>query len=296
LNQIHAPVSEGVEAMTNNRIATEQRDKEIIIEFSGGIDSLYAAHHLAPQYERIHLLTFNKGYLHFATRANSRNVELLRSLHGAEKFVHRFISVKDIFKRMAVESFRETSAKYGNETAWCIPCRASMGLAAIVYALEHGITRFTDGANWEQAPDGVKILSTADNYPEFLDVIKEFARGYNVFYVPVLYRLNTREERRRELIELGAKIDFNSMERTKKSLFDLFNPRFYKRAQPLCLSGYILHWKRNLFNVQEETSPENVVESIRPKLETIGRAYIESHLGHHPAAPAPGFGTNALSG
>jgi len=252
--------------------------KEVVIQFSGGIDSLYAAHYLASKYDRIHLMTFNKGYLHFALKANQANINLLKSLHGEDKFVYSFIDIKDLFKEMAVKAYKETKSQYGNEIAWCVPCRASMMLRSIIYALENEIPEFTDGANWEQAPDGERVLVTADNYPEFLEVIKNFAREYKVGYLPVLYDLNTRKERRDELLGLGAKIDFNSLDRKKKSIFDIFNKNFYKRYQPICLSGYLIHWKRNFFNVKEEMTAEMTVNSIKPKLETIGKKYISDYF------------------
>ncbi len=249
--------------------------KEVILEFSGGIDSLYAAHYLAQKYDKVHLLTFNKGYLHFALKANKINVDLLRNLHGEDKIAYQLIDIKPFFKQMAVRSYKETKNEYGNEIAWCIPCRASMALGSIVYALENDIREFTDGANWEQAPDGEKLLVTADNYPEFLEIIKKFAEKYGVYYLPILYDLNSRRERRDILIELGAKIDFNSLDRKKKSLFDIFNRNFYRRVQPICLSGYLVHWKRNFFNVKEDTTAEKVTSSIKPKMENIGTTLIE---------------------
>ncbi|MCD6192611.1 MAG: hypothetical protein J7L26_03980 [Candidatus Aminicenantes bacterium] len=252
--------------------------KEVILQFSGGIDSLYAAHYLASRYDKIHLLTFNKGYLHLALKANRINVELLQKIHGPEKFVHKIMDIKNFFKELGVKTYRETKKKYGNETAWCIPCRASMALGSIVYALEHNIPFFTDGANWEQAPNGAKLLVTADNFPEFLEIIKNFARRYKVQYLPILYDLNTRQERRDVLLKLGAKIDFNSLDRQKKSILDIFRRDFYRRVQPICLSGYFIHWKRNFFNIQEDVTPEKVVASLQPKLESLGPKLITEYL------------------
>lgn len=251
---------------------------EVVLEFSGGIDSLYAAHYLAQKYDKIHLLTFYKGYLHFALKANKINIDLLREIHGENKIINRIVDIKSIFKKMAVRSYKETKQKYGNEIAWCIPCRASMAIGSIIYALENNIPEFTDGANWEQAPNGEKLLVTADNYPEFLETIKTFAENYKVHYLPILYDLNSRQERRKILLELGAKIDFNSMDREKKSVFDIFNRDFYRRVQPICLSGYLVHWKRNFFNVQEDTTAEKVVSSIKPKMEEIGKTLIEEYF------------------
>ena len=252
--------------------------KEIIVEFSGGIDSLYAAHYLAEKYDRIHLLTFKKGYLQFALNSNKTNVDLLKKIHGQDRIVHKIIDMKDLFKELAVKSFRETKRKYGSETSWCIPCRAGMAVMSVIYALENGISEFTDGVNWEQRPDGTKLLTTGDNYPEFLETIKEFAQEYKVQYFSVIYDITSREERRDILIKLGATIDFNSLDRPSKSLLDLFNPLFYKRVQPMCISGYLVHWRRNLLKVHEDITAENIVNSIKPKLATSGREYIREYF------------------
>jgi len=253
---------------------------EVILQFSGGIDSLYAAHYLASRYNKIHLLTFNKGYLHFALKANRVNVELLQNIHGKEKFIHKILDIRPFFKELGVKTYRETKDKYGNETAWCVPCRASMALGSIVYALENNIPFFTDGANWEQAPNEEKLLVTADNFPEFLEIIKNFARRYKVQYLPILYDLNTRQERRDVLLKLGAKIDFNSLDRQKKSIFDIFRRDFYRRVQPICISGYLIHWKRNFFNVKEDVTPEKVVAAIQPRLESIGTKLINEYFAN----------------
>lgn len=252
--------------------------KDIIIQFSGGIDSLYAAHYLAPVYDRIHLLTFDKGYLHLALKANRSNVDVLRRIHGEDKFIQTLVDIKGLFKEMGVKSFKESQREFGSEIAWCIPCRASMALGSIIYALENGIAEFTDGANWEQAPDGKKVLTTADNYPEFLECIRSVASSFGLSYLPILYELNTRKERRDTLLSLGAKIDFNSLDKKKKSIFNLFDGDFYKRYQPMCLSGYFIHWKRNFFNVREETTAEMTVQSIRPKLETVGKRLVREYF------------------
>ena len=111
-----------------------------------------------------------------------------------------------------------------------------------------------------------------------MKVLKDFTEEFKVHYVPVLFDLNTRQERREELLKLGAKIDFNSMDRKKKSLLDVFNRDFYSRVQPICLSGYLVHWKRNFFNVKEDTTPEKVVSSIRPKLGGIGTEVIAKYF------------------
>ena len=252
--------------------------KEIVLEFSGGIDSLFAAHTLAAEYDRIHLLTFKKGYLQYGLNASRPNVELLQKLHGKNKYFFKIIDMKHLFQEMAVKTYRKTAREFSNETAWCIPCRASMAVMSICYALENDISEFTDGANGEQAPDGTKLLVTGDNFPEFLEEIRAFAETYDIRYRPVLYDLNTRHERREALKALGATIDFNSLDLGKKSLLDIFHPDFTRRVQPICISGYLVHWRRNILKQPDSTTPQMIVDSIRPKLKNIGGSFIHEYF------------------
>lgn len=253
--------------------------KEAIVQFSGGIDSLYTAYLLGQKYDEIHLLTFDKGYLHFGLNFSNPNIDNLKKILGNENVIFKVIDMKDLFKKMSVKDFFKNSKKYGNETSWCIPCRASMAIMSIIYALENSIPDYTDGANWEQAPDQENLLVTADNFPGYLNLIKELSNLYKVNYFSPVYKLNTREERRELLLDLGFKIDWNSLDVDKpKSLTSIFNRDFYKRYQPMCISGWLIHWKRNFLNKKVNTTEEQVLEFIKPKLDLYGKNYIESYF------------------
>ena len=252
---------------------------EAIIEFSGGIDSLYVSYMLAQKYDRIHLLTFYKGYLHYGLEFCKPNVNNLKRLFGNDKIVDKVINMKPLFKKMTVKGFSKNSKKYGNETSWCIPCRTSMSIMSTIYALEYDIPDYTDGANWEQAPDQDNLLVTADNYPGYLKSIKDFSARYGVNYFSPVYKLNTRKERRDLLLEKGFHIDWNSLDVEKpKALTNFFKKDFYKRYQPMCISGWLIHWRRNLLNIKENVSEEQVLDLINPKLETIGTEYIKNYF------------------
>jgi len=252
---------------------------EAVIQFSGGIDSLYVAYMLAQKYDRIHLLTFYKGYLHFGLNFSEPNIKNLKRLFGEDKIVFKVVNMKSLFKKMAVKNFFKDLKKFGNEISWCIPCRASMTIMSIIYAIENGIRDFTDGANWEQAPDQENLLTTADNYPGYLKLLREFSKTYNVNYFSPVYNLNTRKERRDLLLEKGFYIDWNSLDVEKpKSLKNFVKKDFYKRYQPMCISGWLIHWKRNLFNKKEDVSEEKVLDLVEPKLRNIGKEFIKDCL------------------
>ncbi len=252
---------------------------EVVIQFSGGIDSLYLAYSLSKKYDKVHLLTFNKGYLHFGFNFSKPNIDNLKKILGEDKIVYNLIDMKPLFKEMAVKGFMKNSKKFGNETAWCIPCRASMAIMSILYSIKNDISDYTDGANWEQAPDGEKIIVTADNFPEYLQLIKDYSKKHGINYFSPLYEENTREERRNLLIKLGFKIDWNSLDvENPKALKNFFKKDFYKRYQPMCISGWLMHWKRNLFNKKEEFNIQELVSFIKQKMETVGDEFIKNQL------------------
>jgi len=259
--------------------APRMRSEEVIVQFSGGIDSLYTALFLAKQYKRIHLLTFDKGYLHCGLNFSRPNVRRLEELLGPERVTFEIVDIRPLFREMAMKGLRRNAREYGNEIAWCIPCRASMALSCVLYALEHGIPAFTDGANWEQAPGRETILVTADNYPGYLQLIHDFARDFQVRYFSPVYELNSRQERRRLLLEQGFHIDWNSLDvKRPKSPLNLFNPRYYRRFQPICLSGWLAHWKRNIFHVREDTSEKRVLDFITPRLDRVRRDFFPAYF------------------
>jgi len=257
----------------------QMHSSEVIVQFSGGIDSLYTALFLGEKYTRIHLLTFDKGYLHLGLQYSRPNVERLKQILGPERVVFRVVDTRPLFRELAIRGLRRNAREFGNEIAWCIPCRASMALACILYALENGIPAFTDGANWEQAPGRETILVTADNYPGYLQLIHDFARDFQVNYFSPVYKLNSRHERRRLLLDQGFHIDWNSLDvEHPKSLANLFKAQYYRRFQPICLSGWLAHWKRNLFGVRENTSEEQVLNFITPRLDRMRREFFPDYF------------------
>ncbi|MDY0296819.1 MAG: hypothetical protein RB296_05825 [Acidobacteriota bacterium] len=257
----------------------ETPGEDVIVQFSGGIDSLYTALFLGEKYRRVHLLTFDKGYLHCGLNFSRPNVKRLQEILGPERVIFQIVDIRPLFRELALSQLRRNARDYGNEIAWCIPCRASMALSCMLYALENGIPAFTDGANWEQAPGRETILVTADNYPGYLELIRDFAADFKVDYFSPVYALNSRQERRRLLLEKGFFIDWNSLDVNRpKSVFNLFKPRYYRRYQPVCLSGWLAHWKRNIFHVREDTTQERVLDFIAPRLERIRREFFPAYF------------------
>jgi 7-cyano-7-deazaguanine synthase in queuosine biosynthesis len=237
---------------------------EVALMFSGGIDSLLAAVLLAKEYDKVHLLTFKKGYLEFGLENSRANVERLKALCGEDKFVHRIVNIKPLVRRFSIRTIVPDRFRYGTEVVWCVACRTTMNAAALLYALENNLAAISDGSNREQIPGEKHLTGTAENYPSVVSQLKDFARSYGVEFVTPVYDFGDREERRRKLSELGFEIDYLSRDHSK-GVAGLFRRDFFKRSQPLCLSGWIIHWRRNLFGVPVKQDEAKTREFVARK-------------------------------
>jgi hypothetical protein len=250
---------------------------EVAVLFSGGIDSLLAAVLLLQTYDRVHLVTFDKGYLEFGVKNNRPNVERLKARFGADRVRHEIVDLKNVVKRLGDGNRRGDRRKYNLETRWCVRCRLGMNTGGLIYALEHHLAGFADGSNREQVPSDANLTGTAENYPCIVDRSKAFAADYAVHFLTPTYEFGSREERRKRLGALGFEIDFLSLDHAKK-LSGLMHKDATKRSQPICVSGWIIHWKRNLLGKPVEQNEEMTAAYVAEKQSGAVRGIIRDYL------------------
>ncbi len=250
---------------------------EVAVMFSGGIDSLLAAVLLLQTYDKVHLITFDKGYLEFGVKNNIPNVDRLKAKFGADRVHHEIIDLKKVVKRIAYKKLRKDRKKYNLETRWCVGCRLGMNTGGLLYALEHALVGYADGSNREQIPSEANLTGTAENYPSIVNRNKKFAAEYGVHFLTPTYEYGSREERRLKLGDLGFDIDFLSLDTTKK-LSGLMTKQATKRSQPMCFSGWIIHWKRNLLGKPVEQNEAMTVDYVANKQAHIVREVIRDYF------------------
>ncbi len=250
---------------------------EAAVMFSGGIDSLLASVLLQQKYDKVHLITFDKGYLEFGVKNNLPNVQRLQDTFGPERITHQVIKLKKLVKAVSVKKLRRDRKTYNMETCWCVGCRMSMNSGGLIYALENDLAGYADGSNREQIPGPENLAGTAENFPSVVNRHKEFARSYNVEFLTPVYDFGSREERRAKLSELGFDIDYLSLDHSKK-LKGMMTKDMFHRSQPMCLSGWLIHWKRNLFGKLVEQDEDKTVEYIIKKQESVVRDYIRQYF------------------
>ena len=256
---------------------------EVAVMFSGGIDSLLASVLLQQKYDKVHLITFDKGYLEFGVKNNLPNVERLKKTYGEDRITHEIIDLKKVVKRIAVKKIFKDRKKYNMETRWCVGCRMGMNVGGLLYALENNLIGYADGSNREQVPSDANLTGTAENYPSIVNRHKNFAMEYAVHFITPTYEYGSREDRRTKLKELGFDIDFLSLDTTKK-ISGLMTKEARKRSQPMCFSGWIIHWRRNLLGKPVEQNEAMTVDYITQKQAGVVREVIKDYFAEKGVA------------
>jgi len=250
---------------------------EVAVMFSGGIDSLLASVVLLEKYDKVHLITFDKGYLEFGVKNNVPNAERLKATYGVGRITHEVLDIKDVVKRISVSQVWKDRKSYNMETRWCVGCRVSMQTAAMIYALEHDLVGYADGSNREQIPSEGNLTGTAENYPSIVNRTKDFAMDYAVHFLTPTYEFGSRENRRTKLKALGFDIDYLSMDHSKK-ISGMMNKEVMQRSQPMCFSGWLIHWKRNLLGKPVEQDEAMTVDYVAKKQQKIVREVVRDHF------------------
>jgi hypothetical protein len=251
----------------------ESVKNEVAVMFSGGIDSLLASVLLQQKYDRVHLITFDKGYLEFGIKNNVPNVNRLKTAFGEDRITHQVIDIKQIVKRISVSKIFKDRKDYNIEIRWCVGCRLSMNTGGLLYALENNLIGYADGSNREQIPSEASLTGTAENYPSIVNRLKKFALEYAVHFMTPTYEFGSRENRRAKLKELGFDIDYLSMDHSKK-ISGMITKEVMHRSQPMCFSGWLIHWKRNLLGKPVEQNELKTVGYVAKKQDSIVREVV----------------------
>lgn len=120
--------------------------REAVVLFSGGTDSTAAVTLVAPQFDRVHLLTCKHSGLHNIENSGTNVPKLVEAL--GDKFVHRVVEMDPLFRLVARVDYLRSVRRHGMLLlANCGLCKLAMHLSALLYCLEHEVRWVADGAN-----------------------------------------------------------------------------------------------------------------------------------------------------
>lgn len=123
------------------------KKKDIVVLYSGGVDSTCAAALLLQEFKRIHLITYKRFGI-FCISNIERNVSLLRSKFGSKRIIRGIIDIDRFFKKISYENYFYYFKKYGfMMLSTCGLCKLSMHVRTIKYCIDNNISYVADGAN-----------------------------------------------------------------------------------------------------------------------------------------------------
>jgi len=194
-------------------------DKEIVIMYSGGLDTTYITLELAKKFEKVHLLTFCNGVC-IRSGVSKKHVSIFQEKFGVNKIEHSIISVAGIFAFLKIDLLKDM-IKYRTPLLFDLCCRLSMEMATAIYCIKKGIGCITDGNN----PDtqGEMFIQTR----KYLEVVGQFFSKYDINYVHPVKMLNSRSE----MIGRLRQVDINS----GINLFEKIGVTSQLFTEPFCL-------------------------------------------------------------
>jgi hypothetical protein len=149
--------------------------KEIAVRFSGGKDSMLAVMHVAPHYDKVHLLTFGHQMIANMDKPAKSIARLEQALGVKDKFVHAVYDITPTIRHFYEgKGYFSDVKKYGTlaRAGTCTACDFSMFVTTMMYCVEHNISHACDGGNRSE-------------FSGFLDEwgiakIKSFAAAYGI--------------------------------------------------------------------------------------------------------------------
>ena len=169
--------------------------KELVLLFSGGIDSTYTVTLMQEEWNKIYLITYDRfGFLN--TSNSKRSASDLKKRFGEEKFTHRIINIDKLFRKISYESYLKDVFRYKLFLlSTCGLCKLAMHWQTIIYCLENKVFNVCDGSNREMGTDPSQNEMILE---EMKKLYKEFQINY---FSPAFY--DSREKREKTLFDLG---------------------------------------------------------------------------------------------
>lgn len=239
----------------NNASPTVTNAREVLLGYSGGVDSTVAALKLSETFDKLHLITYKTGTLLFVSQSR-KNLYLLQDNLGKGRIHHEIVNIKELCRLMK-RGYGKDYLTYCNGSApaiLCASCKIAMHTRNVIYCLEHGIPAAADGS-----------VRTQSDHPEMMPgVLNEWARFYaehNVRFDVPIYDFGSKDDELAYLREKGYRLG------------PKFGESDYRTIQPVCMQGPFY----SVWHLVSPNTEEQVVPYVQKKLVTA-REYIRSYF------------------
>jgi hypothetical protein len=171
------------------------KNDEIVLMYSGGLDTTYIAVQLAKKYEKVHLLTFCNGFC-VRPESSRENISILKDKFGAFRFEHSIIPIGDIFSFLRKNILKDM-IRYRSPLLFDLCCRLSMETAMVLYCLDKKIKHAADGSN--PKTQGQMFIQQEG----YLREVDKFFSGFGIEIDRSYKMLDSRDDVTKELVKEG---------------------------------------------------------------------------------------------
>jgi len=222
----------------------------VAVLYSGGADSTCAAILKLKEFDKVHLITYNRFGLFHVGNATT-NAKKLKDKFGQNKFIHITIDLNKLFREVSYAEYIRNFKKHGFFLlSTCGLCKLAMHIRTLIYCLDNDIKHVCDGAN-------KNAIYFPAQMPEVIREIKKMYAFYGIIYTTPIFNFD--ELKRTDWIDkLGVddttKKQNHSGPTSEALLFEynLFSSdnikgtKIDRQMQPRCfqfiLFNIFLHW------------------------------------------------------
>lgn len=159
-----------------------------LVHFSGGSDSTLTAALCAERFKKVRLVTYDRFSFIGARDYTLLNFERLCRIYGREKFERIVCPIDRWHKRICYDRYVYFAGKYKLAVTSLAFCKLPMHWYSAVYCIENGIQTVADG-----------VVPYMDLYPDqnakiSLDKLRDFYRGFNIWYENPVYKIADKVE------------------------------------------------------------------------------------------------------
>lgn len=238
-----------------------RQDVETTLLFSGGVDSTLTALLLAEQFDRVHLLTYDRGvrYGHLHVGNARRRARELQRRFGDGRFDFDLFPIGPLFHRFVTATLLADYKRYGTYTC-CVGCKLAMHARTVLYNLRRGIRHVADGSAADQDYH-------AEQLGGVLGCVERLYKRYGITHANPSYNID--EGARKERLKAAG-----------------LKP---KGIQPRCLFGaydFFIYTPLHVAHHQEEDIMVAYMEDKLP----LARAYIDAAVEREGLAIASAEG------
>lgn len=198
-------------------------NKDIVVMFSGGLDSTAVVLLLLKQNYKVHMLTYNNGLCVKLSSVNSRVEEFVKK-YNKKNIIHYIIDTKDTISFLK-KHYKNIQNKTKSPLLFDLMCKFAMEINTVLYCKRNNISLVADGNNFAQNQIFLQ-------QKEYLNVIDNFYNFYEIKSIHPIFFVKNKKESLNYLKKENMNI-------AGSKFFPVFGISSQFLHQPFCLWAFV---------------------------------------------------------